>query len=134
MVPYSYIKGGRHTGSARLIEVVEGRLKEAMRPMLVSVEFDEAFYRKQNSDVDAKIIQGELKSGKDHYIVAGYFEDRLPRPVKVDEAWYIKEYPDVGEAIQKGSFMSAAQHFGVEGFKEGRLPHPGWSLAKSKAG
>jgi hypothetical protein len=133
MSPYSYIKGGRQTGSMKLVEVVESRLRDVMRPVLANVEFDEGFYRKSNPDVNEKIVQGELESGQDHYVHAGYFEDRLPRPVKVDESWYAREYPDVADAIRKGIFLSAAHHFGKEGFKEGRLPYAGWSLAKSRA-
>lgn len=128
MKSYSYLKGGELPGAMRIVEVVESRLKEVVSVALMNVVVDEDYYRRMNSDVDAKIRSGELASAHEHYITAGYFEDRLPRSLFVDESWYISQYPDVGDAIKKGAFLSAAQHFGVSGFKEGRLPHADWSL------
>lgn len=128
MKSYSYLKGGELPGAMRIIEVVESRLKEVIGAALMAVVVDEDYYRRTNSDVDAKIRLGELASAHEHYIASGYFEDRLPRSLLVDETWYISQYPDVADAISKGAFLSAAQHFGVSGFKEGRLPYAGWSL------
>lgn len=130
MKPYSYLKGGDLSGTMRIVEVVESRLKEVVTKALADVVVDEDYYRRTNADVDAKIRAGELASARDHYVTAGYFEDRLPRPIKVDERWYAAEYPDVSDAIKKGAFKSGAQHFSMAGFKEGRLPHSGWSLCK----
>lgn len=128
MKSYSYLKGGELPGSMRIVEVVESRLKEVVSAALINVVVDEEYYRRTNSDVDAEIRAGKLDSARDHYILSGYFEDRLPRLLTVDEAWYIGQYPDVADAIKKGAFLSAAQHFDVSGFKEGRLPSAGWSL------
>jgi hypothetical protein len=52
----------------------------------------------------------------------GYFEGRLPAPVKIDEAWYLRRYPDVAEGISKGLLTSAQEHFEMDGYREGRLP------------
>jgi hypothetical protein len=52
----------------------------------------------------------------------GYFEGRLPAPIRVDEAWYLRRYPDVAEGIRKGILTSAQEHFDMDGYKEGRLP------------
>jgi hypothetical protein len=132
MIPYNYLLGHGHDHDGRFIEVLESRLRRLLRPILMTVEMDEAWYLKLNDDVDREIKAGNVLSARDHYADAGYFEDRLPRPIVVDEAWYLKTYPDVAEAILTRKSESAQQHFDVNGFKEGRLPFAGWSLLADK--
>ncbi|MBU6418922.1 MAG: hypothetical protein KGQ79_04260 [Proteobacteria bacterium] len=114
--------------SDHYVELQEAKLFALIRGLLGSVEVDEAWYLKTNPDVAAAVKAGELKSARAHYIIAGYFENRLPRPVTVDEAWYLAEYPDVADAIRVGTVTSASAHFETSGFVEGRLPRSGWSL------
>jgi hypothetical protein len=129
MIPYSFLCGQGEHQSPRYIEVIEDRLRQLLRPILAQVEVDEDWYLDQNRDVAAAIAAGVFASARNHYMEAGYFEDRFPRPFVVDERWYITQYGDVADAIQRGTFRSAQQHFLISGFREGRLPHPGWSLA-----
>jgi hypothetical protein len=110
------------------VELQEMKFLELLKCLLTRVEVDEAWYRANNLDVDQAIRAGQLESGRHHYIIAGYFENRLPRPISVDEPWYLEEYPDVAGAIEAGAFASASEHFTRDGFKEGRLPSHGWSL------
>ncbi len=49
--------------------------------IVIPADFDEVAYRRQNSDVDAVIRQGGLKSGYEHFIRYGRFEGRK-RPRK----------------------------------------------------
>jgi hypothetical protein len=126
--PFACLRDVKQYGPARGIEVDEIRLKQLLSIILDAVDVNEDYYRKMNPDVDAKVKSGELKSGKAHYVSAGYFEDRLPRPITVDEDWYLKEYPDVAEAVARKYFTSATQHFNVNGFREGRMPSRDWSL------
>lgn len=126
--PFGCLRGVKQYGMARGIEVVESRLRQLLTSVLETVDVNEDYYRKMNPDVDEKIRTGELKSAKSHYILAGYYEDRLPRPIVVDEAWYLSEYPDVAEAVARKYFTSATQHFNLEGFREGRLPSRDWTL------
>jgi hypothetical protein len=128
LVPFGCLRGTHHI-SGKAIEVSDFRLRQLLTSMLHSVEVDEGFYRKTNPDVDEKISAGEFVSAKMHYIAAGYFEDRLPRPIAVDESWYLKEYPDVAEAVARRTFLSGSHHFNAEGFREGRLPTRDWTLA-----
>jgi hypothetical protein len=130
MQAYGYLTGVTQPITDKKIEVSEQRLQELIRSLLPSVDVNERWYRENNTDVDEAINAGNMASARDHYIVSGYFEDRLPRPIRVDEAWYLNEYPDVREAIRVGTFASAFQHFMVSGYKEGRMPQPGWSLLK----
>lgn len=128
MPPYSYLMSTSGAAGGHFVELQETKFLELLRCLLVQVEMDESWYRETYKDVDAAVLAGTLKSARQHYIIAGYFENRFPRPVVVDEAWYLKTYPDVAAAIRSGSFTSATQHFERDGFKEGRLPHEGWSL------
>ncbi|MDE2319541.1 MAG: hypothetical protein KGK02_07575 [Rhodospirillales bacterium] len=120
--------------SGHYVELQEAKLFALIRVLLESVEVDEAWYLKTNPDVAAAVQIGNLESAKAHYIISGYFENRLPRPVTVDEAWYLMEYPDVAEGIRSGTVVSASAHFESSGFVEGRLPQSGWSLLRDTAG
>jgi len=121
-------------GGGHYVELLEVKFLELIRCLLVQVEVDEAWYLASYRDVADAVRDGSLKSAKSHYVIAGYFENRLPRPFEVDEAWYLAEYPDVAEAIKMGAFNSATHHFMRDGFKEGRLPQEGWSLLGMNAG
>ena len=126
MQSYSALTACRE--SERHIEVSERQLREIMNILVAHVEIDEEWYCSVNADVGDAIEAGRLESAKQHYLIAGYFEDRLPRPVEVDEKWYLETYPDVAMAIRRGVFASAQEHFHSDGFSEGRLPRAGWSL------
>jgi hypothetical protein len=134
MRSFSYIVSSNSAADGHYVELLETKLKELVRYVLVQVEVDEHWYCNNYQDVAQAIQAGVVKSAQHHFISNGYFEDRIPRPIKVDEQWYLKEYPDVAQAIKRGVFDSGAQHFEVEGYKEGRLPHAGWSLLGVNSG
>jgi hypothetical protein len=119
---------GNGSGDGHYVELSETKFMELLRCVLVQVEVDEDWYRSYYRDVDEAIKAGNVSSARQHYINAGYFENRLPRKVVVNERWYLEEYPDVAAAIKFGAFSSATAHFERDGFKEGRLPSEGWSL------
>ncbi len=125
---YSYLMSDSGAAGGHYVELLESKLHEVLQFLLVQVNVDERWYLSAYGDVADAVRAGELKSAKEHYIKAGFFENRLPRPVTVDEQWYIEEYPDVADAVRAGAFTSARQHFEANGFREGRLPHRGWSL------
>ncbi len=128
MRSYSYLMSATGADSGHYVELQEMKFLELLKCLLVLVEVDEKWYRSAYRDVDDAIKAGNVKSSRDHYIIAGYFENRFPRPIKVDESWYLDTYPDVALAIRNGAFTSASQHFEKDGFKEGRLPQKNWSL------
>ncbi len=128
MLPYSYLIGSGANHSGRYTEVVEERLRLLLKPVLNEIVMDEQWYLKVNEDVRRAVETGSFKSARDHYVIAGYFEDRLPRPTIVDEGWYLSLYTDVAEAIRAGKFLTAQEHFNKSGFKEGRLPFQDWNL------
>lgn len=128
MLSYSCLMNADGAGDGHYVELLEAKLRDLLRLLLVQVEVDEAWYRECYKDVDDAIRAGEMTSGREHYIKAGYFENRFPRHIKVNERWYLQEYPDVAAAIQYGVFTSASQHFERDGFREGRRPSESWSL------
>jgi hypothetical protein len=115
-------------GDSHYVELLESKFLDLLHCLLVQVEVDEDFYLFAYRDVQDAVRAGLVPSARAHYISAGYFENRFPRPIRVDEDWYLAEYQDVVEAIRAGIVSSATQHFQRDGFKEGRLPEPGWSL------
>lgn len=114
--------------TGRCIEVEENKLAELMRDLLSLAVVDEDWYLDRHPDVAEAIKAGSFRNGKEHYIRAGYFENRLPRPITVDEKWYLATYPDVAEAVRTSQQSSASKHFFSQGFFEGRLPSAGWSV------
>jgi hypothetical protein len=89
--------------------------------LLSGTDVNEDWYLRQYPDVAKAISEGGAKSGKQHYVDNGYFENRLPFPIIVDEAWYLREYPDVAASVRDGS-DTAQEHFLRQGYKEGRMP------------
>ena len=94
-----------------------------LKQVLVGVAVDDTWYLANNEDVAKAVRQGEIASPTRHFVDDGYFEGRLPFPIKVDEAWYLAQNPDVVESIKNGSIASAQEHFDGDGYREGRLPH-----------
>jgi len=113
------------------IQAVRGNLRvdmscedfvELLKLMIRGIEVDEEWYSRTYDDIGQAIRAERIKSARHHFINDGYFEGRLPAPVKVDEAWYLRRYPDVAEGICKGVLTSAQEHFEMDGYNEGRLP------------
>jgi hypothetical protein len=113
------------------IVTVNGQLKvnntydeflDIIRLLIRAAEFDSAWYKTEYPDIAEAVAAGDIKSPKDHFVDSGYFEGRLPSPLKVDEAYYLERYPDIAEAIARGDSESAEQHFLTHGYWEGRVP------------
>ena len=90
--------------------------------------FDEKFYLEMYPDIAAAVRSRKIKSGLDHYLDTGYFENRFPRNFIVDERYYLTENPDVADAVKKGRVKSAQDHFNHTGFTEGRVPYKDFSI------
>lgn len=93
-----------------------------LKMMITGVEVDEAWYLRTYEDIGQAVKDGIVKSARQHFVDDGYFEGRLPFPVRVDQAWYTQQYPDVAESIRTGLVASAQSHFDEDGYREGRLP------------
>jgi hypothetical protein len=93
-----------------------------LKLMISGIHVDEDWYVRAYDDIGQAIKAGGVRSARQHFINDGYFEGRLPAPIRVDEAWYLRRYPDVAEGIRKGILNSAQEHFDMDGYKEGRLP------------
>jgi len=90
--------------------------------LISDIDIDETWYLSRYDDVAEAIAAGRLKSAKEHYITAGFFEGRQPYQILVDERWYLKNNPDVAENLRLGLIASAQAHFDENGYNEGRLP------------
>ncbi len=93
-----------------------------LKLMVKGLDVDEDWYARIYDDIGQAIRTGTIRSARHHFINDGYFEGRLPFPIKVDEAWYLRRYPDVADGIRRGVLTSAQEHFDMDGYKEGRLP------------
>jgi hypothetical protein len=105
-------------------------LQFCLRGMIERITLDEAWYLRTYPDVAAAIRTKDVASAREHYLLYGYFENRLPYPIKIDERWYIEQYPDIAEAVKREQYRSAQAHFEEVGFSEGRLPYPNFALSK----
>jgi hypothetical protein len=95
-----------------------------VRLILATVDVDEAWYLGQYDDIARAVRSGTIVSGRRHFIEDGYFEGRLPFPIKVDEQWYLAQNPDVAQDVRAGRVVSGQVHFDADGYREGRLPFP----------
>ena len=93
-----------------------------LKRMIVGVEVDEAWYLRTYDDIAKAIRDGIVRSAQQHFVDDGYFEGRLPFPMRVDDRWYLSEYPDVADSVRKGTILSPQGHFHEDGYREGRLP------------
>ena len=102
------------------VEVKRWLLAGLLRPMLLSVNFDEEYYRKANRhDLAEAERSGTIASLHEHYLEFGYFEHRLPWFfVQVDITFY-RRRPGHGELdLSESSARLAQNHFERHGFKE----------------
>jgi hypothetical protein len=111
-----------------MVSVSETRFHELIRSVLPSVEVEEEWYRQRYRDVDQAVKDGRMRSAREHYLLVGYFENRIPRSIRVNEEWYLRAYPDAAAAVNMGRFESCQEHFEEYGFNEGRSPYEGWTL------
>jgi hypothetical protein len=108
--------------------VEDGLFRSLMAPMIEAINFDERWYICKYPDVREAVATGQVSSAHAHYMLSGYFENRLPRRIAVDERWYVATYRDIGEALKKSHWKNAQEHYEELGYREGRLPHPNFSL------
>jgi hypothetical protein len=101
---------------------------ECLRPSVAKVLFDEGFYLTRYPDIAEALAAGTIASAHEHYLMRGYYENRLPYEISVDEEWYLDAYEDVKKAVRGGEFTSGQEHFDTRGFREGRLPFPRFAL------
>ena len=125
--PFDVIKGEVATAS------VKGELRVSMsydaflkiiKMFAATLDVDERWYLFNYGDIEKVVRDGKLRSGRQHFIDDGYFEGRLPFPIRVDEQWYLAQNPDVAEDVRKGAIASGQAHFDEFGYREGRLPFP----------
>lgn len=93
-----------------------------LKTIIKGLEVDPEWYETMYEDIGDAIRTGAIRSARDHFINDGYFEGRLPFPMKVDEEWYLRTYPDVADGISRGLLTSAQDHFDRDGYREGRQP------------
>jgi hypothetical protein len=90
--------------------------------MLRAAPFDEQWYLEQYPDVAEALENGEISSAREHYILFGYFEGRLPGLNGFDSEVYCRLYPDLGHILlEPGSDGKARAHFVDYGYREGRF-------------
>ena len=93
-----------------------------LRQLIIGVEVDEPWYLEHYPDIAEAINLGLVQSPRSHFVHDGYFEGRLPFPIRVDERYYLAQNPGVAEYVRKGVLESGQQHFEENGYTEGRLP------------
>jgi hypothetical protein len=99
-----------------------------MSKKIASIKFDEGWYLSKYPDVKDAVKRGIVPSGREHYVMSGYYEHRMPTPIQVNEKWYLDAYPDVLEAIRAGVYKTGQAHFEIAGFREGRMPYANFQL------
>ena len=93
-----------------------------LKRMILGTEVDEDWYLGTYEDIAKAVREGTIKSARHHFVEDGYFEGRLPFPIRVDDRWYMNQYPDVADSVRRGALPTAQAHFDEDGYREGRLP------------
>jgi len=93
-----------------------------VKMMIAGVEVNEEWYVKTYEDIGKAIKDGIVKSAQQHFVDDGYFEGRLPFPMRVDEKWYLQQNSDVADSVRRGTLASGQAHFDEDGYREGRPP------------
>lgn len=97
-------------------------LVQLLRQVIIGVEVDEQWYLQRYPDIAEAVQQGLVQSARLHFVNDGYFEGRLPFPMRVDERYYLAQNTGVADYVRKGMLESGQQHFDENGYAEGRLP------------
>ena len=93
-----------------------------LKMMIAGVEVNQDWYTGAYPDIGDAIKGGSVSSAQQHFVDDGYFEGRLPFPMRVDDKWYLEQNPDVADSVRRGAVPSAQVHFDDDGYREGRLP------------
>ncbi len=83
-------------------------------------EFDEQGYLRQNPDVAELVSQGKHRSGYEHYVRYGQYENRPGAFKTFNEQEYLRQNPDVADAVRRGEFKSGYDHYLKHGQYENR--------------
>ena len=108
--------------SKRKVAISADLLKELISRCVAHLDFDEKWYLSKYPDVKEAWEKGQIKNLREHFIVSGYFEGRMPCEFPVDEKWYLNKYEDVRSAVASGKVTSAVQHYFKNGQFEFRSP------------
>jgi hypothetical protein len=81
---------------------------------------DEHWYAETYPDVEGARLAGDIKSLREHFIVSGYIEGRLPAPLPFDPRFYCKHYRDIADAFPSADADTLRRHFLSSGYFEGR--------------
>lgn len=105
------------------VSISLGLLKMIIRAGLKGASLDEQSYIEANPDLKAAFEAGQISSVFDHWVEAGYFEDRFAATTPFDEAYYLDTYRDVSLSVQQGHIKDAKEHYRTAGEREWRIPN-----------
>ena len=93
---------------------------QLIRRLIADVPVDDGLYSARYQDIAEGINQGTVASPKSHFVNDGYFEGRMPFPIRVDERYYLTQNPGVADYVRRGVLESGQQHFDENGYRETR--------------
>src|ERR1700721_821811 len=74
-------------------------LMALMAKRLANIKFDEYWDLAKDPESKGGVKRGLIQTGRDPYVLFGYYEPRMPFGILVNEKWHLEAYPDVAEAI-----------------------------------
>ena len=60
---------------------------------------EDNWYAENNPDAEGARLAGDIKSLREHFLMSGYFEGRLPAELPFDPLWYRKHYLDITQSF-----------------------------------
>lgn len=83
--------------------------------------FDETEYLSLHPDVKQAVEKGDFESGKQHYCLCGFYENRFPGYGDFDPLKYARAHPDLHPLINEQNWAELLRnHFRDAGYREGR--------------
>ena len=106
--------------SRERVSISVDMLKKLIVEALRLREIDEEDYLFTHSDVRSAILAGEINSGREHYCMTGYFENRAPGTLPFDPEWYYTQNKDISQHFTRDQEAEMEAHFVSTGYAEGR--------------
>jgi hypothetical protein len=95
-------------------------LRALIGELVARMPFDEDWYSRNYSDVEAAYLAGDIQSLHEHFKTTGYLDGRLPAEFPFDAAWYRSYYKDVAKAYPPSDLEGMRTHYLELGYFEGR--------------
>lgn len=103
------------------VQVDGSGLRRLISKYAETLKFDADWYAETNPDVESARLAGDIPSLREHFVVTGYLEGRLPHKLPFDPNWYRRHYKDICAQFSATDVNGMQDHYLSSGYFEGRV-------------